>query len=545
VLETALQLLVLGGALKNDAQLVTDPQSPGDYLVLGDPTEGALVSAAANLGLTKPMLEVTFPRVGEVPFSSERKRMSTIHHFGPQAELYKPLFSRIGAGETNTHLTFTKGAVDAMLEICDRVYVDNQVVDLDSYWNERIERASESMAADGLRVLGLGYKLLPSGKNIKIDEQIEQGLVFIGLYGMMDPPRTEALDAVKISQAAGIRTIMITGDHPLTAERIAREVGIAGDGHTITGQKLDSLSDNELLDLVTHTNVFARVAPEHKLRIVSALQARGEIVAMTGDGVNDAPALRKANIGVAMGITGTDVSKEASDMVLLDDNFATIVSAVREGRTIFSNIRKFIKYTMTSNAGEIIVMLLAPIFGLPLPLTALQILWINLVTDGFPGLALSTEPTEQDTMERPPIDPAARILSGGLGWHIILVGLLMGLVSLGIGIWAWSNDNPAWTTMVFTTLTLSQMGHVLAIRSDYRSLFEQGLFSNKPMLAAVMTTFGLQMLITYWKPMNEIFETIPLSPQELAISLSLSMVVFLAVEVEKSFKRRKRARDSH
>jgi len=343
---------------------------------------------------------------------------------------------------------------------------------------------------------------------------------------------------VQVNYQAGIRTIMITGDHPLTAERIARDLGIAKDGTTITGTQLSKMSDDELRKVVATTNVYARVAPEHKLRIVSALQDLGEVVAMTGDGVNDAPALRKADIGVAMGITGTDVSKEAADMVLMDDNFATIVRAVREGRTIFDNIRKFIKYTMTSNAGEVLVMLLAPFFGMPLPLTALQILWINLVTDGLPGLALSVEPTEKDTMKRPPIDIKKSIFSGGLNTHIVWVGLLMGLVSLGIGFWGWQTGNPYWSTMVFTTLTLSQMGHALAVRSDKRSLFTQGLFSNKLMVIAVSLTFVLQMAITYWAPMNEIFKTQPLPLPELGLSLGLSLVVFLAVELEKWFKRR-------
>jgi Ca2+-transporting ATPase len=298
------------------------------------------------------------------------------------------------------------------------------------------------------------------------------------------------------------------------------------------------MSDDNLRKTVAEVNVYARVSPEHKLRIVSALQDLGEVVAMTGDGVNDAPALRKADIGVAMGITGTDVSKEAADMVLLDDNFATIVQAVREGRTIFDNIRKFIKYTMTSNAGEVLVMLLAPLFGLPLPLTALQILWINLVTDGLPGLALSVEPTEKDTMKRPPIDNRKSIFADGLSLHIGWVGLLMGLVSLGVGYWGWQTENPYWGTMVFTTLTLSQMGHALAVRSDKQSLFKQGILSNKLMIGAVMLTFSLQMMITYWTPMNGIFKTQPLPMKELGISLGLSLVVFLGVELEKWFKRR-------
>jgi Ca2+-transporting ATPase len=357
---------------------------------------------------------------------------------------------------------------------------------------------------------------------------------------MMDPPRPEAYQAIQTSQQAGIRTIMITGDHPLTAERIAGDLGIFQEGRVVTGAELSQMSDQELETIVKDNSVYARVSPEHKLRIVTALQNNGQIVAMTGDGVNDAPALRKADVGVAMGITGTDVSKEASDMVLLDDNYATIVGAVREGRTIYENIRKFIKYTMTSNAGEVIVMLLAPFFGLPLPLTALQILWINLVTDGLPGLALSIEPTEKDAMQRPPIDPRKGIFSGGLGIYITWVGLLMGLVSLGVGIWGYLTDNPYWNTMVFTTITLSQMGHALAVRSENRSLFEQGLLSNKAMLVAVGSTLVLQLLITYLPPLQDIFNTKALPLPELILSLGLSVVVFIAVEVEKLIKRNRK-----
>ncbi|MEJ2758582.1 MAG: HAD-IC family P-type ATPase, partial [Anaerolineales bacterium] len=439
-------------------------------------------------------------------------------------------------------LSFTKGAVDGLLEISSHVYVEGEVHPLNDDWKSRIEQSTEEMAMDGLRVLGLGFETASASLNGNASEEVEKSLIFVGLFGMMDPPRPEAYDSVQINNQAGIRTIMITGDHPLTAERIARDLGIAKGKPTITGKQLSTMSDEELRRVVSESNVYARVAPEHKLRIVSALQEMGEVVAMTGDGVNDAPALRKADIGVAMGITGTDVSKEAADMVLLDDNFATIVRAVREGRTIYDNIRKFIKYTMTSNAGEVLVMLLAPFFGMPLPLTALQILWINLVTDGLPGLALSVEPTEADTMKRPPIDIKKSIFSQGLSTHIAWVGPLMGLVSLGVGFWGWQTGNPYWMTMVFTTLTLSQMGHALAVRSDIRSLFSQGLFSNKVMLLAVSLTFGLQMLITYWTPMNEIFKTQPLPLRELTISLGLSLVVFIAVEIEKTFKRNRKAR---
>jgi Ca2+-transporting ATPase len=333
---------------------------------------------------------------------------------------------------------------------------------------------------------------------------------------------------------------MITGDHPLTALRIAKDLGIADeDGTILTGQKLAKMSAEDLENVVEDVSVYARVSPEHKLKIVEALQKRGHIVAMTGDGVNDATALRRSDIGVAMGITGTDVSKEAADMVLLDDNFATIVRAVAEGRTIYDNIRKFIKYTMTSNAGEIIVMLLAPFFGMPLPLTALQILWINLVTDGLPGLALGVEPPERNTMRRPPYAPGESIFSRGMGSHILWVGPLMGVVSLLIGLWGYRTGNPYWQTMVFTTLTLSQMGHALSIRSNRDSLFRIGLFSNKSMLGAVLLTFVLQMLITYIPFGQNLFGIQALPLPYLVVSLILSTVVFWAVEVEKWLKRRK------
>jgi Ca2+-transporting ATPase len=535
-LNQATKLLVLGGVLNNDAQLVTDEKEPDAYLVLGDSTEGALISAGANLGLVQDKLVSIFPRIDEIPFSSERKRMTTIHRVTANFRDFLPDIGLENGHAPNKLISFTKGAVDGMIEISNKVYVDGKIEPLTNSWKSRIEKSTEELAKDGLRVLGLGFEVFPDRLD-KPSKQAETALVFVGLFGMMDPPRPEAYESVQINKAAGIRTIMITGDHPLTAERIARDLEIANNGPILTGRQLATMSDEQLLLEVKKTNVYARVAPEHKLRIVRTLQDLGEVVAMTGDGVNDAPALRKADIGVAMGITGTDVSKEAADMVLLDDNFATIVRAVREGRTIFDNIRKFIKYTMTSNAGEVLVMLLAPLFNLPLPLTALQILWINLVTDGLPGLALSVEPSEKDTMKRSPIDAKQSIFANGLSFHIMWVGLLMGFVSLGIGFWGWRTGNQYWSTMVFTTLTLSQMGHALAVRSDKRSLFEQGLLSNKVMVIAVAMTFGLQMIITYWAPMNELFNTQPLPPMELALSLGLSLVVFVAVEIEKAIKR--------
>ncbi|HID50565.1 MAG TPA: cation-transporting P-type ATPase, partial [Anaerolineae bacterium] len=357
---------------------------------------------------------------------------------------------------------------------------------------------------------------------------------------MMDPPRPEVKEAVETCRTAGIRPIMITGDHPLTAQHIARELNIASNGQqALTGQELEQMPLETLEEVVEFVPVYARVSPEHKLKIVQALQDKGEIVAMTGDGVNDAPALKRADIGVAMGITGTDVSKEAADMVLLDDNFATIVAAVKEGRVIYDNIRKFIKYTLTSNSGEIWVMLLAPFLGMPLPLLPLQILWINLVTDGLPGLALTVEPAERGTMRRPPFHPQENIFRRGMWQHILWVGLLMGIVSLSIGYWAWNTGRNDWQTMVFTTLTLSQMGHALAIRSGKDSLFTAGLLSNKPLLGAVLLTFVLQLMVVYVPFLQELFKTVALPPADLTISLLLSTVVFWGVEIEKWLQRRR------
>jgi Ca2+-transporting ATPase len=387
---------------------------------------------------------------------------------------------------------------------------------------------------------------LPQNGN---QEQIEEDLTFIGLVGMLDPPRPEVREAVARCRTAGIRPVMITGDHPLTAKHIAIELDIARpESPTITGSELAQMSIDQLEERVEEVPVYARVSPEHKLNIVTALQDKGQIVAMTGDGVNDAPALKKADIGVAMGITGTDVSKEAADMVLLDDNFATIVAAVEEGRVIFDNIRKFIRYTLSSNTGELFVMLIAPFLGMPLPLVPLQILWINLVTDGLPGLALAIEPREPGVMRRPPFRPEESIFSRGLGWQILWVGSLMGAVSLAMGWYFWDlGGRPAvgghnvevhWRTMLFTTLVLAQMGNALALRSNRESIFTIGFFSNAAMLGAIALTFVLQLALIYVPFLQEIFSTAPLTGWELLISLAASSVVFIAVELDKWRRRR-------
>jgi Ca2+-transporting ATPase len=542
-LNPSLRLLLAGSALCNDAILESaEDEKAGRLRAVGDPTEGALVIAAARFDILKYELERALPRVSEVPFTSERKRMTTAHE--PQADEFasqphlRQFMQSLPIDSLPPYLAFTKGAADSLLEVSNQVWVDGRLKPLNEDWCQRIQTANNRLAQDGMRVLGLAMRpmdVLPANEHA---ETMERDLIFVGLVGMIDPPRPEVKNAVQTCKTAGIRPVMITGDHPLTAQHIARELAIAADGRVLVGQELSRMSVEELEGIVEDVPVYARVSPEHKLKIVQALQDRGHIVAMTGDGVNDAPALKKADIGVAMGITGTDVAKESSDMVLLDDNFATIVAAVEEGRTIYDNIRKFIKYTMTSNAGEVWVMLLAPFLGMPLPLLPLQILWVNLVTDGLPGLALSVEPAERGTMRRPPYPPEENIFGRGIGRDILWVGLLMGLVTLGLGFWAWITARPTWQTMVFTTLTLSQMGNALAIRSERDSLFRIGLLSNKSLLGTVLLTFVLQLAVVYVPFLQGFFKTVALPPPDLIISLILSTVVFWGIELEKWLLRR-------
>lgn len=538
--EAALSLLLTGGALCNDAVLQADAAHHGDFTTVGDPTEGALLIAAARHKLWKTELEASLPRVAEVPFTSERKRMTTVHELA-EGEVAQALRDNLppALGEVPPPMiAFTKGAVDGLLSISNRVLVEGRLEPQDQEWSQRIQAANDSMAKDGLRVLGLacrGVRQLPKGD---LEPELERDLIFIGMVGMMDPPRPEVQEAVETCKRAGIRPVMITGDHPLTAQRIARDLGISQNGRVLTGGELSRMSPGELDALVEQVSVYARVSPADKLGIVGALQGRGHIAAMTGDGVNDAPALRRSDIGVAMGITGTDVAKEASDMVILDDNFASIVRAVEEGRTIYDNVRKFIKYTLTSNTGEIVTMLLAPLLGMPIPLTALQILWINLVTDGLPGLALGLEPAEANTMRRPPYPPEEGVFARGLGGQILRIGLLMGVVSLGVGFWGWRSGLDSWQSMVFTTLTLSQMGNALAVRSSRDSFFAIGIRSNMPMLGAVALTLLLQIALLYLEPLRELFELMPLSAGEFGISLLAASAPFIAFEIEKFLRRR-------
>ncbi len=457
-------MLLTALALSNDARL------DASGAVLGDPTETALFILAREKGFLREKLDEKFPRLAEIPFDSDRKLMTTFHPW-----------------ENGRVISFTKGAVEAIVERSEKALAHRGQEEVD---RSQILEITDRIAGEGLRALGFGLRVWDEIPDPLTSEGVETGLTLIGIVGMMDPPRPEAGEAVALCRSAGIRPVMITGDHPLTAKVIARRIGILeGDEKAVlTGRELDRLSLEEFESRVEQIQVYARVAPEQKLKIVKALQDKGHYVAMTGDGVNDAPALKRADIGIAMGITGTDVSKEASHLILMDDNFATIVKAVREGRKIYDNIRKFIRYLLTTNSGEIWTLFLAPFLGLPIPLLPIHILWINLVTDGLPALALSAEPAEKDLMQRPPRDPRESIFAQGLGLHAIWVGLLMAGVVLGLQAWAIHLGDAHWQTMLFTTLCFLQLGHVLAIRSERRSLFEQGLFSNKPLLASVLLT---------------------------------------------------------
>ncbi len=537
----ALTLLLSSGALCNDAVLECEDSRPENFYIVGDPTEGALVVVAARVGLGKSSLESFFPRLAEVPFDSARKRMTTVHEMPAAVEDlplgFQMIWNWAGWVENVEYVAFTKGAIDGLLDLTSNVWIEDHVEPLNDMWLRRIEAANSKLAEEGMRVLGLAVRSIDQIPQEINAELLEKDLTFIGLVGMVDPARPEVYQAVNTCREAGVRPVMITGDHPLTARYIAKELGVSISNGLLTGKELENLAQDELEETVSKVSVYARVSPEHKLKIVQALQNRGQIVAMTGDGVNDAPALKKADIGVAMGVTGTDVSKEAADIVLLDDNFATIVAAIKEGRIIYDNIRKFIKYTMSSNMGEIWVMLIGPLLGMPLALLPLQILWINLVTDGLPGLALGVEKAERNTMRRPPYPPNENIFARGVGRDILWVGLVMGLLSLGVGYWYWIRDLPTWQTMVFTTLTISEMGFVLAIRSQQDSLFSIGIFSNRYLIGAVLLTTLLQIAVIYVPFFQAIFATVSLSSVDFLVCLSVSVLLFVVVEIHKWFLR--------
>lgn len=513
VLDTARREILRAGALCNDA----GRDGEGDWQ--GDPTEIALAEAASEAGIAKDRLDSLHPRVHELPFDPERKRMTTFHVSGDGLVAY------------------TKGAPESLVPRCTQ-WQSGRALDHDG-----VLAAAQHMAGRGLRVLALARRSFTQVPAADETAAVEAEMSLLGLVGLIDPPREEAARAVQECIGAGITPVMITGDHPATAWAIACRLGIAAtvaDGGTavLTGAELDKLDDVALRDRVRAIRVYARVDPAQKIRIVEALQTRGEFVAMTGDGVNDAPALKRADIGVAMGRGGTDVAREASSLVLLDDNFATLVAAVREGRRIYDNIRKFVRYAMTGNSGEIWTIFLAPLFGLPIPLLPIHILWVNLVTDGLPGLALAAEPAERGIMRRPPRPPAESLFAHGLWQHVLFVGLLIGALCLGVQAWAMATVPASAQTMVFTVLTFTQMAHVLAIRSEGDSLWRLGLGSNRTLLAAVALTFALQLATIYVPSLQPVFRTVALGGVELGICLAAALVVLLFVEVEKVLRRR-------
>jgi len=479
--------------LCNEAHL-----GPGDAEPVGDPTEVALLQFARPL-----WHEPGWHRVAEAPFDSTRMRMTTVHE---QGGLW----------------AFTKGAPEVLIGTFRN--------------NGAIAAQAMTLAADGLRVLVFARRRVDVVPANVAD--IETDLEPVGLIGLLDPPRDGVPESIAQCATAGIVPIMITGDHPATAEAIGARVGIpATAARTLTGVALRELSDEQFAARVDEVNVYARVDPAQKIRIVRALQERGHVVSMTGDGVNDAPALKQADIGVAMGEGGTDVARGAADLVLLDNNFATLVAAVRQGRRMYDNIRRFVKYVLTGNSGEIWTVFLAPFLGLPLALLPLQILWINLLTDGLPGLALTAEPAGRDIMHRPPRPPDQSVFAGGMGAHIIWVGGLIGtlsLIALAIG---YHGGSANWQTMVFSTLVFCQVVHAFVIRSETHSVFTIGLVSNRPMLLALAITVTAQFLVIYWPPLQTVFSTSSLSGGELAICMSLASVVFVAVELEKAARR--------
>ena len=497
----------------NDAHLRAPVEPDGEWTVDGDPTEGALLACAAKLGVDRADLERTAPRFAELPFDAGRRRMATIHR------------------RDDTWWVAVKGAIDALVPLLDPV--DEQLV-------SEAQQVAGEFADRGSRVIALAERTMASLADPV--EDAETGLRLVGLVAIADPPRIEVADAITSCRQAGITPVMITGDHPRTAVAIARRLGLLGagaiePGEVVTGQQLDAMDDDELWDRIADVRVFARTNPEQKLRIVDAWKARGAIVAMTGDGVNDAPALRRSDIGVAMGDIGTEVSKEAADMVLADDNFATIVHAVEEGRRIYDSIRRFVRYLLTTNSGEIWVMFLAPFFGLPVPLLPIQILWINLVTDGPPAVALGLEPTDPDAMRRPPRSPGESILAGGLWQQAVWGGILMAAVVLPLQAVARAVDWP-WQTMVFTTLAFLQLGNALAVRSERVSAFRLGYRSNPWITWAVLLGVVAQLVTVYVPAFQGPFGTESLSPVQLVVVLVLSCTVFAAVEIQKLFLRR-------
>ena len=516
-INTELKQLLSAATLASDAQLVQNGNKDGDndWDIKGDPTEGALIVAAAKAGLKKEALEESYPRVQEIPFTSESKRMTTLHR------------TKKGL------VAYTKGAPEIILENCDSILTESGVKKLDGITRQKVLDAAQGFAANALRVLAIASK--PDA----VLESAQLGMTFIGLAGMIDPPRPEAKEAIAVCESAGIRPVMITGDHPITAQAVARELGLLKNGRVVTGADLDDISDEQFKSEVETIDVYARVSPTHKLRVVTALQANEHIVAMTGDGVNDAPALKKADIGIAMGITGTDVTKEAAAMTLTDDNFASIVAAVEEGRGVFGNIKKYLMYLLSSNIGEIGLMAGSALLGLPLPLTAVQILYVNLTTDGLPALALSVDPPEKDLMKRRPRNPRTGIFTRPVVALMLAGGIWSTLINLGLFIWAMNSgrSQEEAMTMTFVSLVLVQFFKAYNFRSDRHSVFNRP-FENKWLNTAILWEIALLLLIIYIPALHEPFNTFSLPLIDWAIIFGLSLTISPVLELVKWMERK-------
>jgi Ca2+-transporting ATPase len=522
--EEAKLMLLMIGALCNDAVLKVED---GEETVLGDPTEGALVSAAAAAGLFRGELEQALPRIAEIPFDSVAKRMITIH----QITSLIPGFLSLPPLPKGGKVLAAKGALDSLLGLCDRVLLNGRFEPLTEGYRQTLRVAADRLSNEGQRVLGLALRILQADDDDRL-EALEHGFVYIGLVALTDPPRQEAKDAVQKCLSAGIRPVMITGDHPLTARAIARQVGIDDASGALAGVDLDRLSPAEFTTAVAQVSIYARVTPEHKLRIVEEIQRQGGVAAMTGDGVNDAPALKKADVGVAMGKVGTDVAREASDMVLLDDNFATIVAAVEEGRTIYDNIRKFVVFSVAGNTGKILAVLLLPFLGLPMPLTPLQLLWLNLLTDGLLGLGMGVERPEPDVMKRPPIASDSQIFDRRMVRYVLFTGSLIGSSCMAITWLVWQSGGP-WQTILFASLALAQIAQAMTLRSFRSSFFSMGLFTNPLLISMAACVALLQGLVIYLPQLQGFFRTTALSVEQLWLVLLPAVAVFILLEGEK------------
>jgi len=526
------------GALNNDAILETDYDESGmkNIRIVGDPTEGALLVAAAKGGALPTPLSQAYPRIEEIPFDSERKRMVTIHAIkNPEAGDVSPFYDQ---KQQAWYVIAQKGAPDVVLERCTHYQSrDDKAVPLDAEQRRRILAANDRMTSQALRVLGVAYRVVKDinyHQNGDLDQDIEQELIFVGLLGMIDPARPEVLPALQIAKKAGIRTAMITGDYPNTAKAIAGEIGLLQEGHKVlTGKELDNISSDELIEVVKYTDVFARVSPEHKVRIVDAFRANNEVVAMTGDGVNDAPSIKKADIGIAMGITGTDVAKETADMVLTDDNYASIVSAVEQGRVIYSNIRKFVYFLLSCNIAEIATIFLATMLGWKSPLSAIQLLWLNLVTDGAPALALGLEKGDPDLMDQPPRNPNEPILNRFMLTGITIQTIAITAVTLiayRIGLNRFPEMAP---TMAFVTLSFSELVRAFTARSERVPILGIGLFTNKVMNWAIISSLVLLLVVVYVPFLQGIFDTVGLEWEQWKVILPLLIGPSVAAELTK------------